>query len=427
MQVLLGHASPATTARYTRVHINTIARSPDRGPAVEATSSVITALRRHEAEYRRRFVGSPARLHVLDRLLACRTGALGGHLLVCDHCNLKFPVHTSCDNRHCPQCGSARAAKWLENRLGRMLPVPHFQVVFTLPAQLRAVGHDNPNLVYALMFRVGACVLTDLAEQRLKARLGITSVLHTWASNLNLHPHVHCLVTAGGLSLDREAWVPTPTNFLFPVAVIARMYRGRLLEALIEAHKAGELRLRGDDPDKARGDFERMLRQVSRRYKQWGVHVEAPGERPVAPALKYLARYVHRVAISDRRMVALTSTHVAFRARDSDSDGKQRTLWLEGPEFIRRFLLHVLPKGFRKVRHFGLYAPGSAARSLARARELLPATEGLTELEKEATLMRVERILAQHELHQRSCPRCGECMANRALPSAPTATARGSP
>jgi len=264
----------------------------------------------------------------------------------------------------------------------RMLPVPHFQVVFTLPAQLRPVAHDNPKLVYALMFRVGASVLADLAEQRLDARLGITSVLHTWASNLSLHPHVHCLVTAGGLRLDGEAWVPTATNFLF---------------------QAGELRLRGEDPQQARQDFERMLRWVSRRY---------------------------RVAIGDRRMVATTDTHVAFRARDSDTDGKQRTLWLKGPEFVRRFLLHVLPKGFRKVRHFGLYAAGAAARRLAKARDLLtePDAQGLTDLEKEAALMTAERLIAQHELHARRCPRCGDRMATLPLPTtAPRATARGSP
>lgn len=404
-------------------------RSRDRGLAVEATSSVIAALSRHEAEYHRRFVSSPARHHVLERLLACRTGALGGHLLVCDHCQLKLPVYTSCDNRHCPQCGSARAAKWLEARLERMLPVPHFQVVFTLPSQLRAVAHDNPKLVYAMMFRVGASVLADLAEQRLDARLGITSVLHTWASNLSLHPHVHCLVTAGGLSLDGEAWVPTRTNFLFPVKIIARMYRGRLLKALIEAHKAGELRLRGDDTDQARADFEQVVRRVSKRYRQWGVHVEAPGDRSVAHALKYLARYVYRVAISNHRMVATTDTHVAFRARDSDSDGKQRTLWLEGPEFVRRFLLHVLPKGFRKVRHFGLYGPGNASHKLARARELAvtPPKSGPNELEKEAILMACERIIAEHELHAQRCPGCGERMAKQPLPRPFTATARGSP
>ncbi len=397
---------------------------------MEATSSVIAALSRHGAEYRHRFGGSPARLHVLERLLACRTGALGGHLLVCDHCKLELPVYTSCDNRHCPQCGSARAAKWLEERLQRMLPVPHFQVVFTLPAQLRPVAHDNPKLVYALMFRVGASVLADLAAQRLGARLGITSVLHTWASNLSLHPHVHCLVTAGGLRLDGEAWVPTAPNFLFPVGVIAKMYRGRLLEALIEAHEAGALRLRGDDPQQARQDFEGVLRRVSRRYRQWGVHVEAPGDRPVHQALKYLARYVYRVAISDRRIVAVTDTHVAFRARDSDSDGKQRTLWLEGPEFVRRFLLHVLPKGFRKVRHFGLYAPGGAASLLSKARALLtePDADGLTELEKEAALMTADRLIAQHELHARRCPGCGDRMATLPLPTtAPRAMARGSP
>jgi hypothetical protein len=404
-------------------------RSTDRSRAVEANSSVIAALSRHEGEFLRRFGATPARTYVLNRLLACRTGALGGHLLACGPCKLTLPVYKSCDNRHCPQCGTARAAKWLEERLGRMLPVPHFQVVFTLPAQLRAVAHDNPKLVYALMFRVGASVLTDLAEQRLDARVGITSVLHTWASNLSLHPHVHCLVTAGGLRLDGEAWVPTSSKFLFPVAIIARMYRGRLLEALIEGHNAGQLRLRGDDPEQARADFEGMLRHISKRYRQWGVHVEAPEGRSVAHAVKYLARYVYRVAISNRRIVSVTDTHVSFRARDSESDGKQRVLRLEGPEFVRRFLQHVLSKGFRKVRHFGLYAPGAAAQKLARAHELVPAAaeEGPSELEKEAALMVCERLLTAHDLYARRCPGCGERMATQPLSHSFTATARGSP
>lgn len=375
------------------------------------------ALSRHAEAYRRRFTGSPARLHVLERLLACRTGALGGHLLVCEHCRVKLPVYTSCDNRHCPQCGSARAAKWLEQRLQRMLPVPHFMVVFTLPSQLRTVAHDNPKLVYALMFKTGASVLADLAKQRMDARLGITSVLHTWTSDLLTHPHVHSLVTAGGLSLDGERWVPTKKNFLFPTKVIGQMYRGRLLKALITAFHAGELRLRGDDKDEANRDFDRLTRKLAKKHKRWGVHVEAPGDRPVGQALKYLARYVYRVAIGDGRIVAVTDTQVAFRARDSDSDGKQRTIWLEGAEFVRRFLLHVLPKGFRKVRHYGLYAPGNAARLLATAQERLPksADGGPTELEKEAILLAVERVLNERQRADRCCPRCREPMSTQPL------------
>ena len=366
---------------------------------------MIEALSRHEAEYRRRFGGTPAKLHVLDRLLACRTGALGGHLLVCHDCGYRKPVYSSCDNRHCPQCGGARTAKWLEDRAERMLDVPHFQAVFTLPSELRAVAQRNPRIVYPMMARAGAGVLADLAEQRLDARLGISSVLHTWASNLTLHPHWHCLVTAGGLSLDGQRWVETRTDFLFPVKVIGRMYRGRVLQALIEAHQQGALEL-GDEAD----TFDRTLRQVARRHRQWGVYVEAPGDRPVLHALKYLARYVNRVAITDRRMIGVTDTHVGFRARDADSDGKQRDLWLEGAEFVRRFLLHVLPKNMRRVRHYGLYAPGNASLRLAAARALLPDPPPpgqLSGLQTEAILSRCERDIALLDWHSRTCPRCG--------------------
>jgi predicted RNA-binding Zn-ribbon protein involved in translation (DUF1610 family) len=390
---------------------------------VVAKSAVIGALRRHADAFRRRHRCDPYRARVLDRLLACRTGALGGHLLVCHDCGLRLPVYKSCDDRHCPQCGAAKSAKWLEARAERMLDVPHFQVVFTLPSELRAIAHRNPRVVYPMMVRAGASVLADLAEQRLGAQLGITGVLHTWASNLTLHPHWHCLVTAGGLSLDGTRWVQTGTDFLFPVAVIARMYRGRMLQHLIDAYRKGELDL-GPEQD----SFGRTLRIVAKRHRQWGVHVEAPGQRPVLHALKYLGRYLYRVAISDGRIVGVTDTHVGFRARDADSDGKQRILWLQGHEFVRRFLLHTLPKGFRKVRHFGLYAPGKASRLLAAARDRLPERppQGQpTDLEAEAILSRCERRIAQWDRLARVCPNCGGQMWTEAL--VPSPLARGPP
>jgi hypothetical protein len=242
-------------------------------------------------------------------------------------------------------------------------------------------------------------VLADLAEQRLGARLGITAVLHTWDRQLHLHPHWHMLVTAGGLSRDGQRWVPTRTDFLFPQKVIAAMVRGRVLDGLIDALKAGRLDL-GDEA----ADIERILHLVSKRHTRWVVHVEPPAERPVAHALKYLARYVHRVAISDHRIVAATKDQVAFRARKG-------VVWLDGAEFVRRFLLHVLPKGFRKVRHFGLYAPGHAAKDLELARALLPEPPppGMpTDLEKDAILADVERTLLAKERRRddRICPIC---------------------
>lgn len=356
---------------------------------------------------------------MLQRLRACRTGALGGHTLVCDDCGHRQPVYKSCDDRHCPQCGGVRAAKWLEARALRMLDVPHFQVVFTLPSELRALAHRNPAVVYPMMARVGASVLADLAAQKLDARLGITAVLHTWAANLSLHPHWHMLVTAGALSADGQRWVPTRTDFLFPQKVIAQMYRGRLLQGLIDALDDRTLDL-GDEA----ADMGRTFRILAKRHKQWGVHIEAPGDRPVQHALKYLARYLHRVAISDARIVDVTANKVAFRARD-------RTCWLEGHEFVRRFLLHVLPKGLRKVRHYGLYAPGSASRRLELAKALLPnaPAPGMpTDLEAEAILSACERRIAKREAARTrlECPRCQGDLRTEPLPRA-TPRARGPP
>lgn len=299
-----------------------------------------------------------------------------------------------------------------------MLDVPHFQVVFTLPSELRPLAHRNPDFVYPLMARVGASVLADLAQQRLDARLGITAVLHTWATNLTLHPHWHMLVTAGGLSMDGQRWVDTGNQFLFPAKVIAKMYRGRLLQSLIDALQDGQLDIPPGE------DLDRTLRLVAKRHRQWGVHVEPPAERPVRHALKYLARYLHRVAISDARIVAITHDKVAFRARN-------RTCWLDGHEFVRRFLLHVLPKGLRKVRHYGLYAPGAASIHLQHARPLLPnqPPPGMpSDLEAEAILAECERRFATKMAGPARlvCPQCHGDLRTVPLPSNYT-RARGPP
>jgi predicted RNA-binding Zn-ribbon protein involved in translation (DUF1610 family) len=380
---------------------------------------VAGALRRHAEAFRVHHRCDPHRGRVLQRLLACRTGALGGYLLVCPDCGHHQPVYKSCDDRHCPQCSGARAARWFEARAQRMLATPHFQVVFTLPRELRAVAHRNADLVYALMARAGASVLEDLAEQKLGARLGITAVLHTWDRTLSLHPHWHVLVTAGGLSLDGQRWVATRTDFLFPQKAIAQTYRGRVLQGLIEAFDAGLLDLGDEAPD-----FDRTLRLVGKRHKRWVVHVEAPRDRPVRHALKYLARYVHRVAISDHRIVAITADKVAFRARD-------RVVCLDGHEFVRRYLLHALPKGFRKVRHYGLYAPGAASRHLEQARTLLPERPPPSmpsDLEKDAILDACERTIEARERHVNRlvCPHCQGNLRTEPLPR-PTHLARGPP
>jgi hypothetical protein len=249
-----------------------------------------------------------------------------------------------------------------------MLPTPHFQVVFTLPSALRAIAYDNQKLVYALLFRAASSVLQDLARQRLRARLGVTAVLHTWTSELTHHPHLHCLVTSGGLHLDGDRWVPTRDDYLFPERILGTMFRGRFLKGLIDAFDRGELRLRGDEIEAAKA-FHATVGRLSKRHRRWVVHVEAPKGRSVDHIAKYLARYIKRVAITDGRIAAATDTHVTIKT-------KRGAVELDGAEFVRRFLLHVLPRGFRKVRHYGLYAPGNGKVRLEVARRLLPGRSG---------------------------------------------------
>jgi hypothetical protein len=324
---------------------------------------VLLALERHAPGLLARRPPSPRRRRVLRKVLTCRTAAAGAHLFVCEDCGATRPIYNSCLDRHCPQCQGPATARWLETRKERMLPTPHFQVTFTLPAELRGVAMGNQKVVYGLMFRVAASVLRDLGQQRLQARLGVLAVLHTWKSDLGYHPHVHCLVTAGGLHEDDDRWVASKPEWLFHHKVLGAMFRGRFTDELVAALDRGELTLRGD-PEPAEHAFRAATRAVSRKHARWVVHVEAPKGRPAEHVVGYLARYVKRVAIADARVLAVTDATVTIATRQGP-----RTL--EGGEFVRRFLNHVLPRSFRKVRYYGLYAPGNAKLRLERAKELL--------------------------------------------------------
>ena len=370
-------------------------------------SATIEALRCHVGRYLARYGLDPVRMHVLNRLLACRTPTMGTHTCVCEACGWSARVCNSCRDRHCPRCQGAATAEWLEARLERMLPVPHFQVVFTLPSELRPIAYDNPKLVHGLLMRTAAGVLQALAAQRMDARLGITTVLHTWTSELSFHPHAHCLVSAGGLSLDTERWVPTRKDYLFPQRILGAMFRGRFLEGLFEAHDAGDLQLRGETVQASK-DFCSTTRKLAKRHARWVVHVEPPRGRGVELVTKYLARYVKRIAISDARVVNVTDTGVIIQTRKGP-------LVLDGVEFVRRFLLHVLPSGFRKVRHYGLYAPGNAKRRLEIARALLEehsADTAEVEPEDQAT-DEPEPKASTGEV----CPECGEQRVVRIFPT----------
>lgn len=328
---------------------------------------VADIVRAHAEEYLRRHPVSAEQLAVLRALASCRTAALGGHLDVCDACGHEQPSYNSCRNRHCPKCQSLQQARWIEQRSARILPTHYFHVVFTLPEELRPLALRNRQTVFDLLFRCAAETLLDLGTdpRRLGAMIGITAVLHTWRRDLAFHPHLHCIVTGGGLSLDGSRWVEGRQGYLFPVPVIGKLFRGKLLAALRLAYQRGELALEGSTAYLAEPRaFAHLIDSLYR--KTWIVYAKPPfgGAKQV---IAYLGRYTHRVGISNQRLQHMDAHGVTFRTRGD------RTVTLSGEEFLRRFLLHVLPKHFVKIRHYGLMAASHATTTLERARELIAA------------------------------------------------------
>ena len=318
---------------------------------------------------------SLAQLKVMSALERCRTAALGGHVARCENaaCGYTEIAYNSCGNRHCPKCQGAASRRWLADREAELLPVPYFHVVYTLPSELRDVAYQNKRVVFNLLMKAAAeTTLTIAADpKRLGARIGITAVLHTWGSALTLHPHVHMIVPGGGLSLDNARWVAARSNFLVHVNVLARLFRGKMLAMLVQAHDAGELKFFNSHAGLAdKTAFQRFIAPL--RRTKWVVYCKAPFAGP-EQVLRYLSRYTHRVAISNRRLVAADSEAIAFRWKDYRLNGANRwkTMRLQPHEFIRRFLLHVLPKGFHRIRHYGLFASTNRAESIATARTLL--------------------------------------------------------
>src|SRR5215217_960311 len=337
---------------------------------------VADVFRRHGEAWREAQAGhlSRAQLRVMSAIEVCRTAALGGHVEQCVACAHTRIAYNSCRNRHCPKCQGSAASAWLEARKAELLPVPYFHVVFTLPAKLGAIAYQNKALVYGLLFKAAAEALTTIAAdpKRLGARIGVTAVLHTWGQTLDHHPHVHCIVPAGGISLDGSRWVACRPGFFLPVRVLSRLFRRLFLDGLAEAHARGELEAFGDLAKlREPGTFRAHL--AAQRRREWVVYAKAPFAGP-GQVLGYLARYTHRVAISNRRLVALDDDgQVSFRWKDYRASGrtKPKIMCLPAGEFMRRFLLHVLPDGFHRVRHYGLFANGHRAAMLARCRELL--------------------------------------------------------
>ncbi len=305
----------------------------------------------------------PDRRRVVRDIVSCRTPLLGGHLQVCDHCGREIPFYNSCRNRHCPKCQSLEQTRWVEAQARSLLPVEYFHLVFTVPTALHPFFLADRRGSYALLFEVALETLHDVCRRRLGALPGTIAVLHTWTQTLAFHPHLHCIVTGGGLATSRERWIASRPGFLVPVRVLSRVFRGKLLDRF---DRALEARTSGVGASLGH----RLIRQAA--SKEWVVYSKAPMAGP-AQVLRYLGRYTHRIAIGNERLVALNQGLVTFRYRDRKRDGVKKLLTLEAPAFIQRFLLHVLPRGFVRVRHFGLQANGCRSRLIARARELVHA------------------------------------------------------
>ena len=318
---------------------------------------------------------SLAQLKVMSAIQNCRTAALGGHVDGCDDCGYLRVAYNSCRNRHCPKCQAAAARAWLAERKADLLPVGYFHVVFTLPAEIADIAWQNKAIIYDLLFRAASETMMTIAADpgHLGARIGVTAVLHTWGSAMTHHPHVHMIVPGGGVSLDRRRWISSRPAFLLPVRVLGALFRRLFMTRLIELRDAGKLVFFGAQAGLAeRRDFLRHLAPL--RKKRWVVYSKAPFAGPEA-VLAYLSLYTHRVAISNGRLIAFDEAGVTFRYKDYRRCGPQRqqVMTLDAHDFMRRFLLHVLPHGFHRIRHYGLFASATRKANIARVRDLLAA------------------------------------------------------
>ncbi|HXY13979.1 MAG TPA: IS91 family transposase [Terriglobales bacterium] len=333
----------------------------------------------------------------------CRTAALGGHRDACLGCGYRAISYNSCRNRHCPKCQTQARQRWLEARERELLAASYFHVVFTVPHELNVLALDNPRLFYDLLFTASAQTLLEIASdpKHLGAKIGVIAILHTWGQNLLLHPHIHCVVPAGGFSADHRRWVRPRYPFFLPVKVLSRIFRGKFLAGLKRLHRRKKLQCAGPSAALAdRQQFAKLLRRLHRH--DWVVYAKPAFGGPLQ-VLRYLGRYTHRVAISNHRLLAFEQERVTFRWKDYAHGSKQGTMTLGATEFLRRFFLHVLPKGFVRIRHFGFLANRFRASRLALGRQLLGS----------ASWPREEVHLQQVQSHSSSlwrCPRCGSTM-----------------
>jgi len=351
------------------------------------------------------------RRRVMAAIEACRTAQLGGHAEFCGECGLVRIAYNSCRNRHCPKCQGLARAQWLADRQAELLPVPYFHVVFTVPAEIAAIAFHNKAVVYDILFKATRETLRTVAADpsHLGAELGFVAVLHTWGQALQHHPHLHCVVPAGGLSLDGSRWVACRPGFFLPVRVLSRLFRRLFLEQLTAAFEAGTLAFFSDLAALAEpGDFARHLAPL--RKAKWVVYAKRPFGGP-EQVLAYLGCYTHRVAIANSRLVAIEDRGVRFRWKDYRHHDKPKVMTLEPGEFIRRFLLHVLPDGFHRIRHYGFLANGRRAAKLESCRRLLavPAPPPVTASGAPDDYRDRHHRLTGHDL--RRCPCCGSTMS----------------
>jgi len=360
--------------------------------------------RAHGPAWRQAHAGhiSLGQLKAMSAIETCRTAALGGHVERCGDCDHVQIAYNSCRNRHCPKCQGAAARRWLEARQAELLPLAYYHVVFTLPAAIGDIAFHNKAVVYGALFKAASQTLLTIAAdpKHLGARIGLTAVLHTWGSALTHHPHLHCIVPGGGLSADGERWVSCRRGFFLPVRVLSRLFRRLFLDQLTEAHAEERLAFFGDLAYLAgRQAFAAHLSPL--RRMEWVVYAKRPFAGP-EPVLAYLARYTHRVAISASRLVTMDDKGVTFRWKDYRQDGpaRRKTMTLAPAEFIRRFLIHILPGGFHRIRHYGLFANTGRAANLAKARALLDAPIPIPASEPEPEAARSEKPAI-------ACPCCG--------------------
>ena len=329
-----------------------------------ASLEVADIVRAHGQEFLARYRVPTDRRRVLADVASCRTATLGGHVERCDSCPHEKVAYNSCRNRHCPKCQGSVAARWMQDRSEELLDVPYFHVVFTLPDEIAAIALQNPRVVYGILFQAVGQTLQEVAAtpKHLGAKIGFLAVLHTWGQNPHHHPHLHCVVPAGGLSACGTKWVHTKKqDFFLPVRVLSRVFRGKFIALLQRAYDLGKLEFHGQLSGLAQpGAWQHRLNVAVRN--EWVVYSKAPFGGPEV-VLKYLARYTHRVAISNRRLLRLENGQVTFRVKDYAAGGRQTTYTLTAVEFLRRFLQHVLPRGFMRIRHFSFMATASVESS----------------------------------------------------------------